>query len=208
VAFSAYANATFSNNVHVLRLADGQIWNAAPAAGLSQFSPVWSPDGQQIAAAAGPVDGYLQQRIIVFPVDTEAGRSTGPRGVPQILPATPSDGYVTPAWTPDGNTLVFGILSLGNRFGYLYRVTIPVPELDGRGALHPTRTPAPRRAIFPTVSPDGEWMVYSGADSRDTNSTVLYISRNDGTTLRQLTFPSEGTVQDTAPAWRPARGTR
>ncbi len=208
VAYSAYDNATYSNNIHIMRLADEHVWNAAPIPGLSQFSPAWSPDGEQIAVAGGAVDGYLSQRIVTFAVDTEAGTASGPPNVSQALPVTRPDGYITPAWMTDSASLVFARVSLSQEPGRLYRASLPVPELFDRVPFVTMLVEAAPRATYPDVSPDGEWIVYSGADSRDMNSTVLYISRSDGTDLQQLTFREGATVQDTAPAWRPVRRTR
>lgn len=207
VAFSAYDTATYSNNIHVMRLADGALWNAAPIPGLSQFAPAWSPDGDTIATAAGSVDGYLTQRIVVIPVDTTAGQPLGRRETPRVLSVSPAAGYVTPAWTPDGDSLLF--VNVGMQLGDLYQSPVPLPELDG----YPPPTPqtvvtANQRVNYPAVSPDGEWIVYSDADRRDTNSTVLYISRSNGTGQRQLTFREGYDVQDTAPAWRPVGKSR
>ena len=205
VAYSAYDNDAYSNNTFVVRLDDGHIWNASPFTGLSQFAPEWSPDGKRIAVAAGPVDGYLAQRILVFPVDTENGEPMPPE---KRVSATLPGGYVTPSWSSAGDSLIFGTLGSIQGVRSFYRVPYPPTERMEYPPDILQVMPSARNPSYPATSPDGEWIVYSGTDSRDTINTVLYISRNDGTARKQLTFREGDYVHDTAPAWRPVRSTR
>ncbi|MEO0563723.1 MAG: hypothetical protein AAF125_16575 [Chloroflexota bacterium] len=197
IAFSAYDNNTFSNNTHILHLETGDVWNAVPTPGLNQLAVAWSPDGTQVAFAASDHD-FTDRRVYLASVEVPAdGDGTTPDIPPPLTDITGEGYFVTPMWTHDGAT-VFVVDTLPRREAAdtLYRADAHAPvdlqPVVGSGDVN-----------LPAISADGEWMVYSTQDSRDRNNEVLYISRIDGTDVRQLTRGRGGYVQDTAPVWRP-----
>jgi len=93
-----------------------------------------------------------------------------------------------PAWSPDGQWIVFE--SSAASFRDLYKV-----RRDGTGLVR--LTDAPHGSFEPAFSPDGRSIVF--ASSRDANAE-LYVMRADGSGVRRLTtFPRD----DLSPAFTP-----
>jgi len=66
---------------------------------MADFKASWSPDGSQIAFAAGSSPGKPLQ---IFRISRDGGNPE------QLTEGKHSGGEVTPSWSPDGKTLVFG----------------------------------------------------------------------------------------------------
>ncbi len=91
-----------------------------------------------------------------------------------------------PRWTPDGTRLVFDGLRAEDADWQIRESEIYAIEIDS-GTVHQlTRREGPDRS--PEVSPDGQWIVYTGYDkNRDTyNVASLHLMRADGSDARVL----------------------
>jgi serine/threonine-protein kinase len=145
----------------------------------SSLSPVWSPDGRQIAYrnnASGTWKLYLRQ------VDGIAA----PNG-----PLTASEAADVPlSWSPDGRVLAF------ERFGDAARPDIWMLPLDGnRKPQSFLQTPA-GGAQF---SPDGRWLTYTSDDS---DGRQVYIVPYPGPGQRTQVSTDGGYD----PQWNPKGG--
>jgi Tol biopolymer transport system component len=136
-------------------------------------SPVFSPDGKQIAFSASSFtkDGAVLQDIRLMNLD-------GKNMHVVAAPADPKVTYGFPAWSPDGKELYF-------TQSYSVPPSTQHDEVDsvpaGGGAPHRVLQDA-REAI---VSPDGKKIVYSVLDYQ-TYSAGLWIANLDGSGRKQL----------------------
>jgi eukaryotic-like serine/threonine-protein kinase len=149
------------------------------------WNPVWSPDGKLLYFGSNRGGTLNLWRVAI---DEASGR---PLGAPEPL-TTPSrwSGYFTMA--ADGRQIAYLALSPLNSvekvaFDPVSGTTVGAPTSIFRGSLPVTE---------PDISPDGQWIVLRSTGTRDN----LYLLKNDGTALRQLT--SE-TFRDRAPNWSP-----
>jgi Tol biopolymer transport system component len=111
----------------------------------SYGSPRWSPDGRSLAAERRLSGG--RSEIVV--IDLETGAET-------VIASSVSARNITPAWLPDGSTVVFASDRAGRAF-QLYAVSA-----RDTGALRQI-TSEPGGAMYPDVSPDGRRIVYVGS---------------------------------------------
>ncbi len=115
-------------------------------------------------------------------------------GVRQLT--TMTDGACQPAWSPDGQQLVFTSPCRGDQDRYP-GASLWLIEADGSG-LTPLPT-LPGGDFDPAWSPDGASIAY--ASLRDNASVPhLYLISPLGTDVQQLT---EGSARDLQPAWAP-----
>jgi WD40 repeat protein len=88
------------------------LWNAASGQKLQEFdgwlSPVWSPDGRQVAVAAKPASLFDGQTHSVFVHDAATGAITRTLDIPSDI--VEYKVVVTLAWSPDGRTIAGGTL--------------------------------------------------------------------------------------------------
>jgi hypothetical protein len=94
----------------------------------------------------------------------------------------------TPAWSPDGEHIVFVSTRDGNREIYLM-------DADGRNQVNLTSHPADD--WMPSWSPDGEWIAF--VSYRDGNWEI-YVMGADGSNVTRLT---EDETDDWTPSWSP-----
>jgi Tol biopolymer transport system component len=141
----------------------------------AHFNPAWSPDGTQIAYAAGPA-GHLQISLM------------GPDGstATQLTEST-GDNWA-PAWSPDGRSIAFTSGRDGNPEIYLMNA-------DGSGQTRLTNNTA--QDSFPTWSPDGHTIAFTS--NRDGRRQV-YEMRPHGSGQARLT---DNKSEDSFPAWAP-----
>lgn len=137
-------------------------------------SPVWSPNGRQLAFVSQR-DGNRE----VYVMDIHGQDA-------QNITNNPADDW-TPAWSPDGGQIAFS----SNRTGGWEIYTI---DADGQNLTQLTDGGS---NISPVWSPDGESLVFSS--KRDGNWEI-YTMQTDGTALRRLTVNN---VNDLAPVWSP-----
>ena len=137
--------------------------------------PRWSPDGRRIAVESRGGSGISE--ILVLDVAT-AGR---------VLAVSSHGRNVTPAWTPDGGSIVFASDRSGDSFD-LYRAWL---SPDGRSVTGVERlTSVPGGAHSPDLAPDGRSVVFVGytPDGYDLFRMTL------GARPAELKFgPTEGT---------------
>jgi hypothetical protein len=133
---------------------------------------------------------YLERDALIF-WDLRTGRRVGRYQFPDLV-AT-----FSPAWAPDGRSVVFSGLSVGG-FSDLYRLHLPDGRLE--------RLTSDRyRDADPSFSPDGTRIVFAsdrtvyGADGAE---NLFLLDLRDGT-IRYLTC---GPWRDAGPRWSPSDG--
>jgi Tol biopolymer transport system component len=125
----------------IWRAADGQsreLWSDAHA--IIVGAPAVAPDGRQIAFTVS--DG---ERTILYTMDSDG------KGVRAVTRSLELRG--TPAWAPDGRSIVSAVLREGEpRLMSIYLDNSPPSPLVSE------------YSIDPVWSPDGQYLIYSGAD--------------------------------------------
>jgi len=164
-----------------------RLWSVAAAGGLPvavtdgtslDWSPAWSADGWlYFSSDRSGAMGAWRVRI-----DADTGR---PLGAPQAIPL-PSRYAAWFSFARDGR-MAFSDQAPASS---VWRARI-----DGTGEAE-RLTPRTLRLSYPTVSPDGEWLVAF----EETPNDRLALLRNDGSDFRYLT--SRG-GRDRGPAWAP-----
>ena len=152
-------------------------------------SPAYSPDGAWIAFASTRGRSTLAETSL-WVVASEPGAK------PHRLTG---DGAVDrdPVWTPEGDALVFS----SNRGGSFDLYALEVRE--GEGGITAAGEAAPltetlTHALAPSVSPDGDQVVYMALDD-DARTMTLWLAEMSTAAREQLT---DG-PQDMTPAWSP-----
>jgi TolB protein len=138
----------------------------------------WSPDGERLAFYAASATRSLGQ---VCSVKVDGSDLT-------VVVSDPPGWQVEPAWSPDGEWIVYRSIRDDNH--EIYKV-----KPDGSSDTNLTNNPA--TDLEPTWSPDGEWIVFS---SNRTGDFDLYIMRPDGSDVSRVTT---AIGKDSDPAWGP-----
>ena len=140
--------------------------------------PVWSPDGTQIVFVS---PSPTTNQPILFVVDAEGQRD------PQVVSGPNYQAVYRPAWSPDGDLIVF---DLGRE-----------PVLGGRrlstGQDEPVSTPLVM-VENPDFSTDGSWIVFDGVGEGQGLEIYLMLSTGSG-----LTALTDDPAADYQPTWRP-----
>jgi eukaryotic-like serine/threonine-protein kinase len=142
------------------------------------WNPVWAPDGRLHWASdrSGAMNGWRAR------VDANTGRVTA-AAEPVELPATYAGFF---SFSRDG------VVAYATR-----QPLASIWRVDLRAGTAPVRlTPPAMRVRYPSVSPDGQWIV-AFEQERFEN---LVVFRADGSELRKLTT---GEVRDRGPSWSP-----
>lgn len=113
------------------------------------------------------------------------------------LTTSPGSGELQPAWSPEGERIVFV-----RRGAIVGRPDLFVVTAAGGGRTRVTSTPLPERN--PSWSPNGTRLVYA-ARTAPGEPFRIFVVRADGSGREQLTFQEAGF--DAAPVWSPD-GTR
>ena len=189
VAFMAYSQPSYMPGCdqHVfITNADGSgTPRRFPTPGLPGcpfWTPVWSPDGGQIAITAVGKDGPGYTSMYVM--DASPARATGR---PRLLTPEYLQGTQEPSWSPDGTEIAF------NGGGDIYKIDV--------NTLQETRlTKGFDAEHSPTWSPDGEKIAYLRDVTAPDMMTSVYVVDSDGsapTLVRNL--PASADAVD----WRP-----
>ena len=123
----------------------------------NDFSPAWSPDGQQIAFDSGQ-DG--NREVYVMDADGKNQRRLTHH------PASDS----SPSWSPDGAQIVFD----SNRDAKKGGRQVFVMDADGNNVKKVTDFEV---ASNPKWSPDGKWILFQGTKNK---KQQIYAIRPDG----------------------------
>ena len=189
--------------VHVIR-ADGTGTRPITAKASTvrwEHDPAWSPDGRQLAfvqvregrtrvvASIIAVNLDDGQRRTVY---SETYESSDEEGAPYLQ---------TPAWSPNGETVLFTRSTFGGRDEEDYRPSVyAVPAAGGEARL------LIRDAAHGAWSPDGGRIAYSGMHDRLGRSCreecivagEIYVASADGSNRVRLT---ESRADDDDPSW-------
>jgi Tol biopolymer transport system component len=198
VAFMAYSQPSYMPGCdeHVfITNADGsgtpRMFPIPGLSGCPLWTPVWSPDGSQIAFEGYGKDSWPE--IYVMDVSPE-----GATGRPRLLTPDCLQQAEGPSWSPDGTEIVYS----GNRSGF---------HAPGKGytaifkidvnSLQETRL---TKGSFeygydtsPTWSPDGEKIAYVREATETSSIYVVGSDGSDSTLVRK--FPAN----TLSPDWRP-----
>ncbi|HSC29855.1 MAG TPA: hypothetical protein VLD67_21430, partial [Vicinamibacterales bacterium] len=141
-------------DIHTLPTEKGQARNLTASAGVHDRSPVWSPDGAQIAWLSDASGEYQ----LMIGEQTGASR---PRAI-----ALPSNAFFSaPAWSPDGSLLL-----LEDNHLNLWSIDIAT----GAAAKLDTDTyDDPGRRFDAAWSPDSRWVAYS--KSLDSHLRAIFV---------------------------------
>jgi TolB protein len=148
-------------------------------------SPAWSPDASKIAFTSWR-DGY--PRIYEHTLATRQER---------MLEAVRGAGdYVTPTYSPDGNTLSFSVLGSDARSGiFTYDVA--------RGCCLAYLSGGPWYDLSPTYSPDGRWMAFNTNRFGDHVPQVMLMPAEGGDAETLSPYQYGGGGYFTSPDWSP-----
>ncbi len=156
-----------------------------PPWGTVDTDPWWSPDGSTVVFERDGPDGNGQ----IYTIGADDSDLTQLTSCSGTDPACVFSG--TPAWTPDGKTIVFSHCCVAANGGYL--IGLYTMRADGSHVRRITLNPDLDWGDFsPTVSPDGRWVAFSrviGATpgNADQSVSALFLVRIDGSGLRQVT---------------------
>ncbi|MBS1853876.1 MAG: PD40 domain-containing protein [Acidobacteria bacterium] len=151
------------------------------------WNPVWSPDGKYLYFSSDRGGSMNLWRV---PIDETSGKTLGPAE----SVSTPAAYLAHPSISADGRRILYtSALITAN----IQRLTL---DASGNPQGEPFWvTTGTRRWSSPDPSPDGDWVAFYSLTQPEGQ---LYISRTDGTGLRQLT----GDAADRMPHWSPDGG--
>jgi hypothetical protein len=153
--------------------------------GFANLYPVYSPDGSKIAYVSTKGGDYFSlSSLYVYDITAKTESLIRP-GV-----------RTAPAWSPDGTKLYYGKLSRDHPHWSL-QYDLYEYSLATKSEKRITQG---RRALTPTVSPDGESVAFV-VDADGTSN--LAVARVDGSDFRTVTTYSHG-EQVYNPKWSPA----
>jgi len=171
-------------DIYTIPAAGGEAVAVTSDAALD-WNPVWSPDGMYLYFSSNRGGTLNLWRV---PIDEQSGRTLGP---PEAI-TTPSPYVAHLSFSADGRRLVYA--------------SIVATSNIQKAAFDPATGTVKNELTWVTrgsklwgsawLSPDGEWLAF--ASSREQED--IYISRPDGSSLRQLTNDA---ANDRAPRWSP-----
>lgn len=167
--------------------------------GFSNMRPQLSPDGKKLAYLSTRERQYGPHMLVVRDLETEEDKVVA-------FPVAAS----TVDWSADGQKLLFSRIDRADKYGsrqadiYEYDFAVDEPgflhdmiwALPAMVAATAPETPRIKqlthglRALYPTYSPDGEWIAFVKNKGANNN---LGMMRVDGSDLRYLTDFQDGT---------------
>jgi TolB protein len=148
-------------------------------------SPAWSPDASKIAFTSWK-DGY--PRIYEHTLATRREK--------MLEPVRGAGDYVTPTYSPDGNTLAFSVLGSSERSGiFTYDVA--------RGCCLAYLSGGQWYDFSPTFSPDGRWMAFNTNRFGDHIPQVMLMPAEGGDAETLSPYQYGGGGYFTSPDWSP-----
>lgn len=147
------------------------------------WEPSWSPDGEWIVFQSDRTGNWDLFKI----------RKDG-TGLEQLTDDPANDWL--PNWSPDGEKIIFQSDRSGNWQLYTidnFSIESNLQNLSNNPSFEDTDA---------SWNPDGQWIVFSS--DRAGNDADLYIMKNDGTQIIQIT---NHPAYDGAPAWAPNNNT-
>ncbi|HEV8432767.1 MAG TPA: protein kinase, partial [Thermoanaerobaculia bacterium] len=141
-SFAFVSKAAGENDIYVQRIGGSNAINLTKDSGADNIEPAFSPDGQQIAFHSTREGGGL----FVMGATGESVRRVSEVGF-------------TPAWSPDGKSLVVSSMdfqdpAVRSGTGVLYVIDVATAQ---------RRVVRTGDAVEPAWSPDGRWIAYWGA---------------------------------------------
>jgi Tol biopolymer transport system component len=160
------------------RVTQAEPEQTAPPCKAGAFQADWSPESDKLVFYAASATRQLAQICIV---DIDGSNLT-------VVVSDPPGFHVEPAWSPDGEWIVYRSIRDGQH-------EIRKVRPDGTEDTNLTNNPA--TDIEPGWSPDGQWIIFS---SDRTGAFDIYMMKPDGSQQTRLTTdPSK----DSDPAWGP-----
>jgi TolB protein len=139
-------------------------------------SPIWLPDGKQIAFLTTDGEGLWWWRMIN--IDNHA--------VSQFSEPSYDFFFQTPAWSPDGQYIAYMSL-VEQQHRNDGSSQIHVKTVDGSSDIALTNDTWAN--IHPVWSPNGERIAFLSERDGKYNMFALYVMSNNGTNLQKLTEP-------------------
>jgi len=144
-----------------LDILDLRTMRATPLySGKEVFTPVWSPDGREVAFTSG-VDSLINASVLVRPIDLSE---------PARLLYASEDWSGPDSWSPDGKKMIISQLKNAERGGR----DLIILDLES-GATEPFRD-TPNDEEDGRFSPDGDWIAYT---SNDLGSYQIWVAPFD-----------------------------
>ncbi len=154
----------------------GSIRNLTSSPGAADRAPAWSPDGQQISWFSDESGEYA------LLVADQYGDNL------RTIKLDEPTYFYTPVWAPDSKHISFG--DADRNLWVANTETEEVTLIDNEGYAHPERT------IYPTWSPDGQWIAYTKRLDNEYNAIFAYSLSEEKT--YQMT---DGMADSRNPAW-------
>jgi len=147
------------------------------------WNPVWSPDGRHLYFSSDRGGSMNLWRV---PIDERSGKVGGT--LEPVTTPSPYSGYIS--LSQNGRQMLYVQLL---RTLNLKKVGFDLRQERVVGSMMSV-TQAKREALAPSLSPNGEWIVFSSGGARED----LFLVRPDGTGLSQLT---NDIPKDRTPRW-------
>jgi Tol biopolymer transport system component len=176
---------------------DRQIWTIPSAGGTAvqvtsdtsvNWNPIWSPDGHSLLFSSNRGGAMNLWRV---PIDERTGATLGP---PEALSA-PSSWAALMSVSADGHSVAYTSFTSSQA---IQRVAFDSTTGSTRGEAV-TVVSGSRPFEFPSASPDGLALAFNGLPPQ----VEIFVSRADGTNIRQLTNDH---ARNRFPTWSPDGG--